>query len=171
MIRILSKRALKLLVLYTFFSSVTLSSGIVYASQEHYINVRVTVITPPCTINNNDKSITVDFGDAVSTTRIDGHYKRIPVEYDIDCKSARAPDLKMTLSGEGAGFDKKVLSTNHTDLGIALYHEDTPLELNSSINFNLTNKPKLEAVLVKRENSVLDGGGFVASATMSIEYQ
>lgn len=169
MIRILSKKSLKLIMFYTMVSSTTLSSGMVYASQEHYMTVRVTVITPPCKINN-DSNITVSF-NSVITTRIDGNYQKIPVPYDIDCKSARAPDLKMTLSGEGAEFDKKVLSTDHEDLGIALYHEDTPLELNSSIKFNLANKPKLEAVLVKRKDSVLDGGSFVASATMAIEYQ
>lgn len=170
MIRISVIKVFKLFILYIFISTFYLSTA--SAGQEHEINVRVTVIIPPCKINDN-QDITVNFGDNVATTRIDGTYKKMPIEYTIDCKSATSPDLKMTISGDnaGTGFEKNVLATDNTDLGVAIYNSSDPFIINSSVNFNLENKLKLEAVLVKQKDSELKGGKFSASATMSIEYQ
>lgn len=79
----------------------------------------------------------------------------------------------MIISGNGAGtgFEKNVLATDNADLGVALYNGSNPFIINSSVNFNLANTLKLEAALVKQKDSVLKGGKFSASATMSIEYQ
>lgn len=151
---------------------ILLPAKVLHAGQEHQINIRLTAITPPCKINNG-QDIIVNFGDSVVTTRIDGRYKRMPIEYTVDCKSATSPDLKMTISGNGAGtgFEKNVLATDNADLGVALYNASEPFIINSSVNFNLANTLKLEAALVKQKDSVLKGGKFSASATMSIEYQ
>lgn len=160
----------KILYFYIVVAFIIAPATPVYASQENNINVRITVITPPCKINHG-QDIIVNFGDSVVTTQIDGSYKKIPIEYTIDCASATSPDLKMTISGNGAGFDKTVLATDNSDLGIAIYHDTALFPINSSVEFNLAKKLKLDAALVKQKGSVLMGGKFSASATMSIEYQ
>ena len=154
---------LKLFISFTLLGISLLPVRVLYAGQEHQINIRLTAITPPCKINNG-QDIIVNFGDSVVTTQIDGRYKRVPIEYTIDCKSAVLPDLKMTISGTGAEFDKNFLTTDNSDLGVAIYHDSEPFMLNSSVNFNITN-------VVKRKESVLPGGKFTASATISIDYQ
>lgn len=167
MMQIISHKFSRSLRLFTSFLIMTIPVSIAQASQ---VNVSVKIVKPPCKINNN-QVIYVNFGNSVITTKIDGRYNRIPIQYTIDCKSATSPNLKMTISGNGADFDKKVLETDNYNLGVALYNGTSQFILNSTVSFNLANSLKLEAVLVKRKDSVLRGGKFNASATMAIEYQ
>nr|WP_262504762.1 fimbrial protein [Serratia liquefaciens] len=134
------------------------------------IKVTVTIVAPPCVINNNSL-IEVSFGNDVMTTRIDGSYKKQPVVYSVECKNAPNNAMKLQIQGTGAGFDADVLKTNKNDLGVALLRNGNRQPINSWVNFTYPNLPKFEAVPVKQAGATLSGGAFSAGATMKVEYQ
>lgn len=134
------------------------------------LTVEVTVVAEPCTINNGNP-ITVDFGDSVLTTKVDGSNYVKPVDYTLDCADATSDDLKMTISGTGAGFDGTVLQASQTDLGIRLLNNGTAMPLNQPLNFSRGTSPVLQAVPVKAPGSKLTAGTFTAVATLAVEYQ
>lgn len=148
--------------------SVLLTSVPVSAMQ---VNIRGTVILPPpCTINNN-QTIRVDFGDEVMTTRIDGVNYKQAISYTLDCDIQKSNNLKMSIQGGPASFNAGLLSSNKTDLAIALYQGTQQLTLNTWFNYTYPNQPVLYAVPVKRSGATLTGGEFTASATLLIDYQ
>ncbi|HFZ1934500.1 fimbrial protein [Serratia marcescens] len=135
------------------------------------VTVSVTVLAPlPCVINES-KPITVDFGDDVMTTRIDGNNYRVPVEYGLTCSSTPVRnEMRLQIAGE-AGFDSRVLKTNVKGLGIALLSNGVRIPLNSWQNFTYPVLPRLEAVPVKQSGSGLPTGEFTSSATLRVDYQ
>lgn len=62
------------------------------------VNVRVTVLSPPCVINGG-QPIEVNFGDEVMTTRIDGSNYRRPVNYTLTCNGQSSNALKLQVQG------------------------------------------------------------------------
>lgn len=134
------------------------------------ITVKVTVVAPPACIINDNKPITVEFGD-VMTTRVNGNNYRMPVNYTLDCKNAPSSAMKLQVQGSGASFDGTLLKTNKSELGIQLQQGSTKLPINSWQNFTNPNKPELWAVPVKQPGATLTGGEFTASATMKVDYQ
>lgn len=134
------------------------------------VTVKVTVVTPPSCIINDEKPIEVDFGE-VMTTRVDGSNYRLPVTYTLNCKDVRSNALKLQVQGTGAAFDGTVLQTNKAGLGIELQQGDTKLPLNGWLNFTYPNQPELWAVPVKQRGATLTGGEFTAGATMKVDYQ
>jgi len=130
------------------------------------ITVKVTVMEPPCTINDN-RPIEVEFGD-VMTTRVGGDNYRKQVSYSLSCSSNM---LKMQIQGAPAAFDSTILHTNKTGLGIKLQQGNNTLVINKWLNFTNQNKPELWAVPVKQNGVSLTGGDFTAGAMMKIEYQ
>ncbi|CAI1035007.1 Minor fimbrial protein prsF precursor [Serratia liquefaciens] len=134
------------------------------------VTVKVTVVAPPCEINNNNL-IEVNFGNDVMTTRVDGEYKKKPVIYSVQCKGAASGAVRMRIDGDGAAFDGGVLKTNKTDFGIELLNNGKRLPIKSWLNFNYPTLPNLEAVPVKRAAARLSGGVFSAGATMKVEYR
>lgn len=135
------------------------------------VNIRGTIILPPpCTINNN-QTIRVDFGDEVMTTRIDGINYKQTIVYSLNCDIQKSNNLKMSIQGGTAGFGTGYLSTNKSDLGIALYYGTQRLNINTWFNYTYPNQPVLYAVPVKRSGATLTGGEFTASATLLIDYQ
>ncbi|OAH32768.1 fimbrial protein [Serratia marcescens] len=135
------------------------------------VTVKVTVVAPPCIVNNNDP-IEVNFGD-VLTTRVDGHTYRQPVEYNLDCPNVSSSALKLQVRGTGAGFDSTVLATNEQPvLGIELQQGNgSKLKVNDWLNFTLPDKPVLYAVPVKQAGATLGTGAFSAAATLAVDYQ
>lgn len=134
------------------------------------VTVKVTVVAPPCEINNNNL-IEVNFGNDVMTTRVDGDYKKMPIVYSVQCKGGASNALKMLIDGDGAAFDGEVLGTAKTDFGIALLNNGSRMPIKTWLDFNYPDLPKLEAVPVKRTGASLTGGPFSAGATMKVEYQ
>ncbi|TFZ53468.1 fimbrial protein [Serratia proteamaculans] len=135
------------------------------------ITVKVTILhPPPCKINDN-RTITVDFGDDIMIPRIDGRYKKRPIEYLLDCTDRTSNALKMQIEGTLSGVDDHSLLTSKNDLGVALSRNGEPLFLNTWFNFDPDNKPRLEAVLVKRSGARISGGVFSAGATLKVDYQ
>lgn len=148
----------------------TLLAGAVWADSSSTIQIKVTVVAPPCTINDN-KAIEVEFGD-VMTTRVDGNtYRRMPVNYTLSCKSGASNAMKLQVQGTGASFDGKLLKTSNAALGIKLQHGAAPFSVNTWLSFTYPNKPELWAVPVKQNGVTLAGGEFTAGATMNVDYQ
>lgn len=133
------------------------------------ITVKVTITAPPCEINNN-KLIEVDFGNDVLTTRVDGNYKKRPVDYSVQCKGGSSNSVRMRIDGDAATFNGEVLATKKTDFGIEILNNGKRMPINRWLNFTYPNWPQLEAVPVKRPGSTLAGGPFSAGATMKVEY-
>lgn len=134
------------------------------------VTVKITVVAPPCEINNNNL-IEVNFGNDVMTTRVDGEYKKMPIVYSVECKGEASGAARIRIDGDGAAFDGGVLKTNKTDFGIELLNNGKRLPIKSWLNFSYPTLPKLEAVPVKRSGARLSGGAFSAGATMKVEYR
>lgn len=157
-------------------SLAAISMGPVNSLADDYVsNVKITVSVygePDCTVNGG-KTIDVDFGD-VYDILIDGTgYKRLPIEYDLQCKELAKNSLNMILKWNETIIDgKSVISTNYKSFGIAVYHDSTQLNNNSSINFAYNNSPKLYVVPVKSSKSEFnENGKFTGNMTMIINYQ
>lgn len=134
------------------------------------VTVKVTVVSEPCVINNGDP-IVVNFGDNLLTTEVNGSNYIQPIDYKLSCPDATSDDLKMTISGSGAGFDSRVLQGSQPSLGIKILSDGELMPLNHALNFNRNTHPVLQAVPVKDPAGKLSVGNFTASATMSVEYQ
>ncbi|MDY7605653.1 fimbrial protein [Serratia marcescens] len=134
------------------------------------VTVKITLTAPPCDVNDN-KLIEVNFGNDVMTTRVDGEYKKMPINYTLKCQGGASNAVRMRIDGQGAAFDGGVLKTNKTDFGIELLNSGKRLPINGWLNFTYPNQPTLEAVPVKRSGARLSGGAFSASATMKVEYR
>lgn len=130
-----------------------------------------TLVEPPPCVVNGDSLIEVDFGNDVMTTRIDGSYKKMPVNYLVECKDVSSNAMKIQIQGNGVSFDSDVLQTNKSNLGIKFLRNGSAQPINSWINFTYPSLPKFEAVPVKKNSAVLSGGVFTAGATMKVEYQ
>ncbi|WP_232733440.1 fimbrial protein [Serratia marcescens] len=134
------------------------------------VTVKITLTAPPCEVNNNNL-IEVNFGNDVMTTRVDGEYKKMPINYTLQCQGGAYNAVRMRIDGQGASFDGGVLKTDKADFGIALLNNGKRFPINGWSNFTYPNQPMLEAVPVKRSGTRLSGGAFSAGATMRVEYQ
>ncbi len=127
---------------------------------------------PPCTINDGG-IMEINFGQRIGINKVDGVNYRQAVTYRLNCNlnDGLPWELTLTLKGNATAFDKAALQTDKTDLGIRLYHDDEPFEIDSSLNIDPANPPRLEAVPVARPGSVLSEGAFTATATLQADYQ
>lgn len=149
--------------------------ALTYAAQGDRIAVSVTIVARPCIINNG-QSIPVDFGSEIMTNHVDesssvATYSIIPIPYTLSgCKGSS--NLKITITGDSAVFDGKVLRTDVDDLAIKIIKENGKVfPINTPMNFTYPNTPKLFAAPAKRKGSTLIGKKFSASATLKVEYQ
>ena len=132
-------------------------SGVVYAP-------------PPCVINGGS-TLTVPFGDALQTTRIDGINYQRGVDYKVSCENPSSNAMTLELKGTGAAFDAKSLATSKADLGVKLFVDGADWPLNTAVKFTYPTLPAVQAVPVKRPGSTLTGGGFTAAATLVVVLQ
>ncbi|WP_436893398.1 fimbrial protein [Siccibacter turicensis] len=136
------------------------------------LTVTVTILLPPCDINNN-QTIDVDFGNNVITTEVaQGVYEK-PVNYTLDCSGMdTSRTLKMRIAGTGASFDNNVLKTSVASLGVKIKKNGADYPINSDISFaSQSDKPVFTAQLVQETGSRLPTGAFSAGATMTVDYQ
>ncbi|WP_130099543.1 fimbrial protein [Siccibacter turicensis] len=136
------------------------------------LTVTVTILLPPCDINNN-QTIDVDFGNNVITTEVaQGVYEK-PVNYTLDCSGMdTSRTLKMRIAGTGASFDNNVLKTSIASLGVKIKKNGADYPINSDISFaSQSDKPVFTAQLVQETGSRLPTGAFSAGATMTVDYQ
>lgn len=136
------------------------------------LTLRLTVIAPPACTLNGSSAMSVSFGD-VQQGLIDGSYKRLPLDYGLACTSLANNALKMTLNwtsvtlGGGAA-----IQTNRSNLGIAVYQDNTRLSDNTSLSFTYGSPPALHVVPVKPAGVMLtDGGSFSGVMTLTLDYQ
>lgn len=132
------------------------------------------VVTPPeCTINGGTTA-DVNFGD-VHETLIDGSsYKRLPIEYTLNCNNVYSNALKMTVGWSAIMINgQNVIRTNRSNYGIAIYQDTTRLSSGSVVNFTYgSGQPALYAVPVKPTGTVLtDGGAFSGTLTLVVDYR
>lgn len=134
------------------------------------LGLNITVIAGPCVVNG-ENPIDVDFGHELLTNKVDGNNYQKTVEYSLDCTDATKPELKMMISGAGAGFDNTVLQASQPGLGVKLLNDGQPMSLNQWVNFTAGSPPLLQAVPVKEPGGKLTAGDFTAAATMTVDYQ
>lgn len=132
------------------------------------ITVKMMVLAPACNINGG-QPINVDFGKDVLIDKIDGSYKKTPLDYTLKCSSAEAT-FRMKLEGKPASFDQSLLLTSNDALGVRFLKDGDVMPVNSSGSFTMPAVPRLEAVLVKDDSTQLNPGPFTATATLMIDY-
>ncbi|NIG46427.1 fimbrial protein [Enterobacter sp. Acro-832] len=150
-------------------TAMSLMPGLLYADAT--VNFKGTVIeAPPCVVSNN-QLVTVDFGDEVMTTRVDGSNYKQPIRFTLDCSEALSSKQKIRITGETAGFDPISLSTSVSSLAVALYHDDVRYTPGEWIPFTDPDVPALYAVPVKQDSATLSGGAFSVLASLVVDYQ
>ncbi|EKT60433.1 fimbrial protein [Providencia rettgeri] len=136
--------------------------------------LRLSIIMPPqCTFSNSSTTTSVSF-DEVQQGLIDGvSYKRMPIDYGLSCTNLEKGALRMSLSWTGVTLNgQSAVYTNRSNLGIAIYRDDTRLGNNATINFTYGAFPALYAVPVKPTGMMLtDAGAFNGMMTMTLDYQ
>jgi len=159
----------------TAFTLVMLLFIMAPATAEDNIKMRGRLIEPPPCSLDDDGTVTVDFGDKIGVKKVASGIYRQPVNLHLKCEeSTQAWQLLLTVRGSAVDFDadKATLMTpQHRDLGVKLYLDGKPFELESAVKINGNLLPDIEAVLVQREGADLTEGPFTAQATMRAEYQ
>ena len=137
------------------------------------VNFHGTLVAPPSCDINGGAPIDVDFGNNVVTTQVDGTQYRQPLRWTLVCSNNPSNSMRLQLTGTGATFDGTVLATNLTGLGIRLSEgsANSPLNLNSWLNFTYPTLPVLTAVPVKDPSVTLSPGAFTAGATLVTEFR
>lgn len=126
--------------------------------------------SPLCVINN-DQIITVDFGNEVVTTRIDGDNYKKEIQFTLSCDKNFSVNQALRIKGVGAEFDPKALSSDTPNLAIAIYHDQVRYNLGEWLPFSYPKQPVLYAVPIKKAASHLSGGQFTALASLIVDYQ
>ena len=132
------------------------------------------VVTPPeCTVNGGSTA-DVQFGDVHETLIDNSSYKRTPIVYALNCTQVYSNALKMTLVWNVITLNgQSVVRTNRTNLGIAVYQDNTRLNNGAALSFTYGGAmPTLYAVPVKPAGTTLtDGGTFNGVLTMVVDYR
>ena len=145
-------------------------ASMTYATEQQVVTINGVVYAAiPCVINKN-APISGPFGD-VQTAGIDGTYKTITLEYSLNCSRSASNELRMQVRGDPAFDPALLLVRGYDNLGIALKKDGVPLALNTWADIDTRKKPELQAVLVKRENSVVQAGSLNAGATLVVDYR
>lgn len=169
----------KLLIFSVVFWLVLCSVFGAYAATQktETVNVNISgviISKPSCTISDSE-TIEVNFGSGIGVNKIDGGGYRQTIPYTVICDD-NTDSLQLTLkyTGNAADFDTDnatVRSAEQSDLGVKIYQNGSPFELDKNINININSVPVLEALLVKRDEATLSEGEFNATATLHAEYQ
>lgn len=81
-------------------------SSVMAFAQTATVKVSVTVMQPlPCTINGG-RPIEVDFGDEVMTTRINGNFYRMPIDFSFTCNNPYKNAMRLQVQGGTANFGR-----------------------------------------------------------------
>ncbi|TCM69091.1 type 1 fimbria pilin [Acinetobacter calcoaceticus] len=151
-------------------TAITTAHAAAELSSQSTLTIRVEVSDPTCTINNNAKQISVNFGDDVLTTDIDGKNYMRDILYSLQCDSGVNNSMRLRMVGN-QGFNADYLYTNKPGLGIVFYLGNEQLKLNQWANIRSSALPTLKAAPIRQPEVRLSGGGFIANATLYIDYQ
>lgn len=159
-----------------FFSLVLLGSlySVVRADTAN-LNLTLTITMPPqCTFNSGLSTQSVDFNE-VQQGLIDGvSYQRKLINTGLSCQALESNALNMTVSwSNGITINgASAVRTNRSNLGIAIYRDNTRLSNGASMDFVLGNPPNLYAVPVKPNGTMLtDAGAFNGVMAITLNYQ
>lgn len=165
-----------LVVFSCFFFSSVLFEALTHMAQADTANLNLTLtitMPPQCTFNNGNSIQVVSFGE-VQQGLIDGvNYKRTPIDTGLSCSGLEKNALNMSLSWSAVILNGiSAVSTNRSNLGIAIYRDTTRLGNGASINFTYGSPPNLYAVPVKPSGMMLsDAGTFSGMMTVTLNYQ
>lgn len=134
------------------------------------MSFRGTLIEPPPCLVNNGTNIDVPF-DKIGVNTVDGLNHRQQVNYVLDCTAGPAWIMMLTLIGPAASFERATLQTNVANLGIKIYQNGKPFELDTPLGIDPQHPPLLEAVPVKKTGTELTEGAFEVTATLRADYQ
>lgn len=161
-------------ITYVFFILYNTTVIAASAPQSITVNIKGRILEPaPCTISGTGENglISVDFGDEVMITRLDGVYYKKPINYSINCSSQYMNAMMLRVVGASTGFGNGFLQSTVSDLGIALTVDSKNYPINTFINFNYPELPIIDAAPIKKPGSVLKGQPFTATAIMQVYYQ
>lgn len=147
-------------------------SSLSYAiSDSVSFDVKVTIVTKTCIVNNNNP-ISVEFGEMIINKIKDGIYEQ-NIPYTLDCdEPATGQGLRLQFLGTGAVFNTNLLQTSERDLGLQFKINGNAFNLNTWQNFAYTNTlPSLSVLAVASSIGGIDDGEFTATATFNVEYQ
>ncbi|WP_433587152.1 fimbrial protein [Providencia alcalifaciens] len=153
------------------FISILIWSSLSQAGQDILnFNVKIIIETKTCDINNN-QPISVDFGDGLVINSLDGvSYGKTTIPYTLQCENTvNNPLLRMKFMGS-ASSNPNYLATSQDNLGVRLMIGDSDWPLNAWVGFNLDSPPTLWGVPIALGGGI-DAGEFMASGTLSVEYQ
>ncbi|MEG9795526.1 fimbrial protein [Serratia marcescens] len=137
-----------------------------------YVDITGTVISSSLCTVNGERAIEVNFGSEVMVEKVNGSNYLKPINYTLDCSGATKNSLRLKIQGAPASFNSGVLATaERSNLGILLWYNNSPTEINSWINFQYPTLPVLMVAPVKQQGTDLTTGTFSASATLLVEYQ
>lgn len=128
------------------------------------------LIPPPCKINQGG-NVDVKFGQ-VAIKSIKGTEQKKEVNYQIECgKNQNNWKMYLSVNGTKSNFDTNGLKTNINDLAVKFQLGNNIIDLGTKYAIDEKSPGKLWAILVKKENSTLPTGDFVANGTLLVEYQ
>lgn len=131
---------------------------------------------PPCKIND-EKTITVSFGNQVGVNKVaSGIYRQPLPPLALICEqSSLAWQMRLTwTTAAPASFDSDnatIATAEQANLGVKLYADGKVFPMNTALNINSSALPKLEAELVQKADSTLTEGAFTARGTLRADYQ
>ncbi|EGT0664407.1 fimbrial protein [Salmonella enterica] len=131
---------------------------------------RLQAVTP-CSINN-DKVITVEFGNSVAVNRVESGSYVQEVKYILDCGSAGDSNtVSMVFKAISVPSDRAVFASDAPGLWVKVLKDGQPLTLNEAFTVaNPKKPPVIEVLLVKDPESDLREGNFHATGTLMAEY-
>ncbi len=151
-----------------------ISSDIALAQENHLLLTGTLMEPPPCTLNGGN-TVEVSFGEQVGIRKVMQGIYRQTVDLGLECDSNNHGwQLTLTWTGNAAGFDSAnatIRSEEQANLGVKMYADGQPLQLNTQLKVNGNTLPLLEAVLVQEEGAELEEGDFVARGFFRVEYQ
>ncbi|UNX72890.1 fimbrial protein [Klebsiella aerogenes] len=151
------------------FSALLLLWSISAVAIENMTFTGTLVAPPPCEVNNGS-TIDVPFNE-IGIDSVDGINHRRDVPYTLSCNADPKWSMTLTLSGPVSSFDTATLQTNVDALGIKVYINGLPFELDKPFPVDIAALPRIEAVPVKSPGSTLSEQVFEVSATLQAEYQ
>ncbi|WP_253280774.1 fimbrial protein [Morganella sp. EGD-HP17] len=124
-----------------------------------------------CTVNNN-QTITADFKN-VGINKLDTKVYSLPLNYTLDCPGVNpANTLRMIfMTSRPSVSDPSAIESDVSGLLVRILKDGQPLELNKFFKIDdVTQRPKLEALLVKVPGMDLTQSPFRATGTLVAEY-
>lgn len=147
------------------------------------IQVKVTVVEKTCDIYGNsgkNTPITVTFPDLI-IRQIGGQYGKTEIPYFLECEDVTDnPALKIKFIGTDAQSvpnssfkEAGLLKTTDNNLAIKIVDDrnGAQVKLNTWFPFRYNSKPKLMAIPFPSDAGGIRGGEFIATGTLSVEYQ